>query len=88
MASLIRQVISLESGQGYLPLWMAFVSGIAVFNAVQNYITTTLTKKVYSKTDQGMRVHGIVSKILALTNCSHRFELKDIRHMDIDKCAH
>ncbi|ORY82678.1 hypothetical protein BCR37DRAFT_392879 [Protomyces lactucae-debilis] len=37
---------------GLLPLWMTLVSGMALFNAVQNYLTTSLTKRVYSKTQQ------------------------------------
>lgn len=53
MASLIRSVIALNTGDGYLPLWMAFISGIAVFNAFQNYVGTTLTQKVYSETNEG-----------------------------------
>ncbi|GAA5904529.1 hypothetical protein JCM5296_005475 [Sporobolomyces johnsonii] len=34
---------------GTLPYWMLFVSGLAVFNSVQNFLTTSLTKRVYSR---------------------------------------
>ncbi|GAA5996560.1 hypothetical protein JCM11641_002093, partial [Rhodosporidiobolus odoratus] len=34
---------------GNLPYWMLFVSGLAVFNSVQNFLTTKLTRRVYSK---------------------------------------
>jgi hypothetical protein len=34
---------------------MAFVSSLAVFNSVQNFITTSLSKKVYNgKSDEGV----------------------------------
>ncbi|BGP41003.1 hypothetical protein JCM10449v2_004970 [Rhodotorula kratochvilovae] len=34
---------------GYLPYWMLLISGVAVFNAAQNYLTTALTRKVYER---------------------------------------
>ncbi|GAA6019807.1 hypothetical protein JCM10207_003703 [Rhodosporidiobolus poonsookiae] len=34
---------------GNLPYWMLFVSGLAVFNSVQNFLTTSLTRRVYSR---------------------------------------
>ena len=45
----------LPNGQGgVLPYWMLFVSTLACFNTVQNYISPTLTRKVYAgKPDQG-----------------------------------
>lgn len=58
MSALIKGLGSLDTSQGYLPLWMAFISGIAVFNAVQNYMTTTLTQKVYSdRPTEGSSLH-------------------------------
>ncbi|BGO92316.1 ergosterol biosynthesis protein [Rhodotorula toruloides] len=34
---------------GNLPNWMLFVSGLAIFNGVQNYLTTRLTAQVYAR---------------------------------------
>ncbi|GAA6040640.1 hypothetical protein JCM8097_008082 [Rhodosporidiobolus ruineniae] len=34
---------------GNLPYWMLFVSGLAVFNSAQNFLTTSLTRRVYSR---------------------------------------
>ncbi|TGZ82679.1 erg28p [Ascodesmis nigricans] len=39
----------LPQGDGYLPAWLLFVSIVATFNSLQNYITLTLTKRVYSR---------------------------------------
>lgn len=34
---------------GYLPYWMLFVSGLAIFNSIQNFVTTSLTRRIYSR---------------------------------------
>ncbi|GAA6009479.1 Erg28p [Rhodotorula paludigena] len=39
----------LPQAPGYLPYWMLFVSSVAVFNSAQNYLTTSLTRKVYAR---------------------------------------
>ncbi|ORY63800.1 hypothetical protein BCR35DRAFT_295266 [Leucosporidium creatinivorum] len=39
----------LPDTEGYLPYWMLFVSSLAVFNSVQNFLTTSLTRKIYNK---------------------------------------
>lgn len=57
MTSLIAGFASLDVKDGYLPLWMAFISGVAAFNSVQNFLTTSLTKRVYSETNQGGFTH-------------------------------
>ncbi|GAA5835134.1 hypothetical protein JCM11251_000171 [Rhodosporidiobolus azoricus] len=38
---------------GNLPYWMLFVSGLAIFNSAQNFLTTKLTKRVYSRAPAG-----------------------------------
>jgi hypothetical protein len=43
-----------ESAGGYLAYWMLFVSILALFNTIQNFVTLSLTKKIYSaRPDQG-----------------------------------
>ncbi|KAG8931765.1 ergosterol biosynthesis protein [Tulasnella sp. 419] len=39
----------LPSAVGLLPKWQLLVSGLALFNAIQNYSTLSLTKRVYAK---------------------------------------
>ncbi|KAI5481869.1 hypothetical protein MNV49_000146 [Pseudohyphozyma bogoriensis] len=39
----------LPEGEGYLPYWMLFVSSLAIFNSAQNFLTTSLTRKIFSK---------------------------------------
>lgn len=63
MAGLIRNLLALNTGEGYLPIWMAFISGVAMFNAVQNFLTTSLTKRVYSETDQGKQSMYVMAEI-------------------------
>ncbi|GAA6014155.1 hypothetical protein JCM11491_004122 [Sporobolomyces phaffii] len=38
-----------QDAPGNLPYWMLFVSSLAIFNSVQNFVTTSLTRKVYSR---------------------------------------
>lgn len=43
-----------ESAGGYLSYWMLFVSILALFNTIQNFVTLSLTKRIYSaRPDQG-----------------------------------
>ncbi|KAL7417154.1 Erg28 like protein-domain-containing protein [Mrakia frigida] len=69
MSSLLAH---LPNGQGgVLPYWMLFVSTLACFNTVQNYISPTLTRKVYAgKPDQvtplSNRTFGIWTLVSAL----------------------
>ncbi|SCV69989.1 BQ2448_1383 [Microbotryum intermedium] len=37
------------ASQGYLPYWMLFVASLAVFNSIQNFVTTSLTRRVYAR---------------------------------------
>ncbi|CAG8472409.1 13844_t:CDS:2 [Rhizophagus irregularis] len=37
-----------ESAGGYLSYWMLFVSILALFNTIQNFVTLSLTKRIYS----------------------------------------
>ncbi|GAA5877220.1 hypothetical protein JCM3774_000121 [Rhodotorula dairenensis] len=41
-----------QHAPGNLPYWMLFVSGLAVFNGLQNYLTLSLTRKVYGRAPQ------------------------------------
>ncbi|KAI7865328.1 Erg28 like protein-domain-containing protein [Spinellus fusiger] len=34
--------------EGYLPRWLLFTSALGLFNTVQNYCTSSLTKRVYA----------------------------------------
>ncbi|SGZ00182.1 BQ5605_C034g11329 [Microbotryum silenes-dioicae] len=38
-----------SASQGYLPYWMIFVSSLALFNSVQNFVTTSLTRRIYAR---------------------------------------
>ena len=43
-----------DSAGGYLANWLLFVSILALFNTIQNFVTLSLTKRVYSaRPDQG-----------------------------------
>ena len=52
-------MLGLDISSGYLPVWMFFISGVAVFNSIQNYVTTSLTQRVYSETNQGIHIPPI-----------------------------
>ncbi|GAA99421.1 uncharacterized protein L969DRAFT_93882 [Mixia osmundae IAM 14324] len=41
---------SLSEHGGLLPQWLLFVSVLALFNTVQNFVTNSLTRRVYHKT--------------------------------------
>ena len=38
----------LPGGDGYLPAWQMIVAATAVFNTVQNFVTLSLTKRLYN----------------------------------------
>ncbi|KAF5377364.1 hypothetical protein D9757_008014 [Collybiopsis confluens] len=38
----------LPSAPGWLPIWQLVVASAAIFNAIQNYATLTLTKRLYA----------------------------------------
>ncbi|KAF0429170.1 Erg28-like protein [Gigaspora margarita] len=38
----------LPQASGYLPYWTLFVSVVAVFNTIQNLLTVSITKQIYS----------------------------------------
>ncbi len=43
-----------DSAGGYLAYWMLFMSILAIFNTIQNFLTVSLTKRVYNaRPDQG-----------------------------------
>ena len=46
-----RKVLPQE--EGWLPYWVLFVSSMAVFNSAQNFVTTKLTRRLYSGTNNG-----------------------------------
>ncbi|CDZ97531.1 Predicted membrane protein [Phaffia rhodozyma] len=50
---MLTNTFSLPQSSGWLPNWMLFVSTLALFNTVQNYVSPTLSKRVYAaKPDQ------------------------------------
>ncbi|KAM0789171.1 hypothetical protein ACM66B_000019 [Microbotryomycetes sp. NB124-2] len=56
---------ALPSGaSGNLPYWMLFVSSLAIFNAVQNFTTVKLTRKVYSNAPN--QVSGLQARTFAV----------------------
>ncbi|KAF1804447.1 Erg28 like protein-domain-containing protein [Mucor lusitanicus] len=34
--------------EGYLPKWLLFTSALGIFNSIQNFCTSSLTKRVYA----------------------------------------
>jgi hypothetical protein len=55
MSQILKDIFNRQwTKDGLLPVWMLFVSSLAIFNAVQNYLTVSLTKRVYSRTQQGI----------------------------------
>ncbi|RIA98472.1 Erg28-like protein [Glomus cerebriforme] len=53
-----------DSAGGYLAYWMLFVSILAIFNTIQNFVTLSLTKRVYSaRPDQ---VTALTSRTFAI----------------------
>lgn len=48
----------LPQGEGLLPKWLFVVTAMAVFNTCQNFVTTKLTRKLYS----GLPAAGDYSK--------------------------
>ncbi|CCG83161.1 Ergosterol biosynthetic protein [Taphrina deformans PYCC 5710] len=87
MPGLFTSLLALNTGDGYLPVWMAFISGIAAFNAVQNYLTTNLTKRVYSQTNQvnelSSRTFGIWTMTSALIRMYAAVDLHDPKMYDL-----
>lgn len=49
---------------GYLPYWMLFVSGLAIFNSIQNFVTTSLTRRIYSRSPGS--VNGLQARTFAI----------------------
>lgn len=46
----LQSILPVTTPQGgYLPHWLFFISVLSIFNSVQTYFSTDLTKKVYSK---------------------------------------
>jgi hypothetical protein len=40
--------------EGYLPKWLLFTSALGIFNSIQNFCTSSLTKRVYAnKPEEG-----------------------------------
>ncbi|GBB88434.1 hypothetical protein RclHR1_00150030 [Rhizophagus clarus] len=53
-----------DSAGGYLAYWMLFVSILALFNTIQNFVTLSLTKQIYSaRPDQ---VTALTSRTFAI----------------------
>ncbi|QRV89738.1 hypothetical protein RhiJN_17756 [Ceratobasidium sp. AG-Ba] len=44
----------LPQAVGLLPKWQLIVSSMAVFNTIQNFVTLSLTKRIYSKQPQNV----------------------------------
>ncbi|TIB71575.1 Erg28-like protein [Wallemia mellicola] len=42
----------IPNGPGLLPKWMLFVSALAIFNSIQNCLTTSLTARIYNHKPQ------------------------------------
>ena len=41
--------------EGYLPKWLLFTSALGIFNSIQNFCTSSLTKRVYAnKPEEGI----------------------------------
>ena len=45
----IAFLLDLPQAVGLLPKWQLLVSSLAVFNTIQNFLTLSLTKRIYSK---------------------------------------
>ncbi|ELU40396.1 Erg28 domain-containing protein [Rhizoctonia solani AG-1 IA] len=54
----------LPQAAGLLPKWQLVVSSLAVFNTVQNFVTLSLTKRIYSK--QPQNVTALQSRTFAI----------------------
>ncbi|KAL8279954.1 hypothetical protein RQP46_007535 [Phenoliferia psychrophenolica] len=54
----------LPTSEGYLPYWMLFVSSLAIFNSVQNFVTTSLTRRVYNRSPGS--VSGLQARTFAV----------------------
>ncbi|KAI5858606.1 Erg28 like protein-domain-containing protein [Tricharina praecox] len=53
MSAILDVVLSyLPQDSGYLSKWLLFVSAVAVFNSVQNFVTLKLTQRVYQERPQ------------------------------------
>jgi hypothetical protein len=49
--------------EGNLPRWLLFTSALGIFNSVQNYFTSKLTKQVYAnKADEGEATGAIATR--------------------------
>ncbi|GAA5855304.1 hypothetical protein JCM9279_001941 [Rhodotorula babjevae] len=59
---------------GLLPYWMLFVSATAVFNSLQNYLTTSLTRQVYARSPASVNpLQARLFGVWTLTSACVRF---------------
>ncbi|CAG8690051.1 19705_t:CDS:2 [Cetraspora pellucida] len=64
----------LPQSSDYLPYWILFVSILAIFNTIQNFITLSLTKQVYNaKPEQVTELSSRLSGIWTFTSAVIRF---------------
>ncbi|KAM0752599.1 Erg28-like protein [Meredithblackwellia eburnea MCA 4105] len=61
----------LPQSEGKLPYWMLFVSSLAVFNSIQNFVTTSLTRRVYNKSPAS--VSGLQARTFAVWTLASAF---------------
>lgn len=51
--------------EGYLPKWLLFTSALGIFNSIQNFCTSSLTKRVYAnKPEEGKKLIFISITVL------------------------
>ncbi|KAI8384679.1 Erg28 like protein-domain-containing protein [Radiomyces spectabilis] len=87
MASIVSETVTnilSELPDGILPRWMLFTSALGIFNTIQNYCTSSLTKQVYgNKPEQISALSGrlfatwtwsvSMIRIYAAFHLQHRF---------------
>lgn len=72
MIPLFQSILPVTTSGGYLPHWLFFISVVSIFNSVQAYFSTDLTKKVYSSapeseiTPLGVRTFGTWTVIASI----------------------
>ncbi|KAG0179365.1 ergosterol biosynthesis protein [Apophysomyces sp. BC1021] len=65
MSVIIQNITDIFSTlpEGYLPKWLLFTSALGIFNTIQNFCTSSLTKRVYANKPQ--EVTGLSSRLFA-----------------------
>lgn len=69
--------------EGYLPKWLLFTSALGIFNSIQNFCTSSLTKRVYANKPEEGKIY-IYRENNSLTSIiSYTFKWSSLCYLDL-----